>query len=177
VKANPKGTAVCCVVFLICLTTLSGCQSSKDAEIARLKEENGQLRAKLGIQTPTSTQGSAPSQVAVEGNLDITRLKTYQNYTYAKIDIRVTNKSDLFLDYWEVHADVFDSGKKYLANAYTNGQNLRPGQSVTATLLINNVNSHEIASWQPSIGRATASQPGGARFDATRFLTTKEVEP
>ena len=173
------------LIFTQLITSLfilsnSGCaNSNKDAEIANLREENAKLRAQLEGRSSASKPKAetVADPTSLTNVLEIQKLKVYQSYTYVHIDFRLTNKSEQFIQYWQINADVLARDGKYLANGMVNGENLQSGQSVTKTILLPEVNSKEIVSWKPRIERVVLGGAGGGRTDATRYFGLREYEP
>jgi len=99
-----------------------------------------------------------------------------QSSSYAKLKIRVLNSSKAFLGYWAVSASIFDRNGEFLANAYTNGQNLKPGDDVYDDISFGDVQAHDISKWKLKIDRLTVNNPAGERLpDAEKYFTLKEV--
>lgn len=108
--------------------------------------------------------------------IEIKILKIYDYGSAAYIDFQITNKSDKFISYWKIEADIFNANGEYLGHSFANGENLRPGQSVVDHFICENTRAFEIASWRLYIGRITIDLSGGKEFDAIKYFILKEIK-
>jgi hypothetical protein len=91
------------------------------------------------------------------GNYDfeVKILKKYQvGDRYTSFDLAVTNKSNVNLSYWEISGTAYDMNAKYLAKAMTNGQNLGPNATKTATISFCDVNVEDVNNVKISLEKA-----------------------
>jgi hypothetical protein len=109
--------------------------------------------------------------------LEVKVLKIVQSSSYAKMFIHVTNRSKAFLAFWNVGASIHSRKNTFLASNDTNGQNLRPGDSIDGDLLFSDVNASQIARWTLRLGRITVQSESGEKlFQADKYFTLKEVK-
>jgi hypothetical protein len=95
--------------------------------------------------------------------------------SYAKLHIRVLNSSKAFLGYWAITATVFDRNGQFLAHAYTNGRNLKPGADVFDDISFANIQAHQITKWTLKIKGITVQNPAGETLhDAEKYFTLTE---
>lgn len=170
---------ILCITLLSLFISCNGSNATLEAENAKLKEENVRLRAQLEGRPAQSQAVTQSPQINIQNPvLEVQRLKVY-SYTSSSthIDFRLTNKSDQFLDFWSVGADILNSKNEYLGHYNTNHNNLRPGQSITATLIFSNVIVSDVASWKPAIDKVSIDIGSGKRQDATRYYSLEEVKP
>jgi hypothetical protein len=120
---------------------------------------------------------AAPTSPKTQGNLEFQVLKLSQLSSVIRIDFRLTNKSDTFIAFWEIKADLYDAQGHYLTDASKLGSNLRPNQSVTESFMVAHVNAQDVARLKASIGRLLVNQPGGDNVDAAPFFALKEIQP
>ena len=73
------------------------------------------------------------SQVVVSSDGDVTAL--------------VTNRGKSTIDYYEVHCDFFDAGGLVIDHDFTNGLNLRPGETARVGR-IHNMHAADLASYR-----------------------------
>jgi len=100
----------------------------------------------------TGCEQASEAPVIKNAILEIQQLKIYQPIeSYTSIDFRLTNKSNMFIEFWTIEADIFNSDGEYLGHDLTIGKNLRADQSVTAQLNYANTIPREVASWKPYI--------------------------
>jgi len=107
--------------------------------------------------------------------LEIQLLKVHQDSDDCTIDFRLTNKSNKFIDFWKIDADIFDANQEYLGHEMTCGENFRPGQSITGSINYFDIQI-KFASWQPSISRVSVDLGKGESIDATRYYDLNEIK-
>ncbi len=120
-------------------------------------------------QSTSSTTPSLASLGLEDAKLIVKVLKVYEVGTrYAKIDFELTNDSKAFIDYWSIDVAIYDANDEYLGHSFTNGSNLRPGESIVEDKLsFSNVASSNIGSWRPRIDSLKTRDPNdGSRVDA-----------
>lgn len=147
------------IAILLALIVV-GCDKSTNARITELSRENEALRQSL----LSITNNGSNIQV---GEISIKVLKIYERGGAAWIDFNLSNKSDRFLDYLEIGADVFDRHSNYLGNSFTIGENVIPRGNRTAKLIFSGVNAGQIMSWRFFINKASVGIPGGQKVDMT----------
>jgi len=137
-------------------------QVSAKTEKTRVFEYQGQQEPEIKIKNPV---------------IEVRCLKVWQFAPgFTELTVRITNKSDKFISYWNINADIFDSKGEYLGHSFTNGENLRPGQSIIGGILFRNVRAFEVASWELYIERLRIDLGRGNTFDATRYFKLKEIK-
>lgn len=104
------------------------------------------IKIPQNVSTPTT-----PSRVTEE--IQIEALKIYQESSFACIDVQIFNNSDQFISYYEIDANIYNTGNEYLGKSFCNGSNLRPHQSVTESITFSDVQAADINSWKPQIGK------------------------
>jgi hypothetical protein len=100
--------------------------------------------------------------------LEVKVLKVYQSAGSTKFDLEVRNRSGAFIDFWGLDGVFYGSGDKYLGKSITNGQNLRPGDTVFDEIYCSDTNVSMIKSWKFKISRIRLSNDSGQSVDATR---------
>ncbi|MBI4180157.1 hypothetical protein HY522_12120 [bacterium] len=111
------------LAFLVC-PLFSSCTN----DVSELKKENERLKAELDRPTPGV---AAPRNISSIKNpvIEIRKLKIYQLVSsVGSIDVKITNRSDAFIRYWSVTAEVYDKNGEYLGQGSANGHNLRPAK-------------------------------------------------
>jgi hypothetical protein len=112
----------------------------------------------------------------VDPLLEVQVLKVYQSSpSHTNLDIKVVNKSNKFISFWKVEADLHDAGGNYLGHDSTNGSNLRPGQSVTGKIIYSDIRAANVNSWKLSLGDVNVDLGGGRKREATKYYTLKEI--
>jgi hypothetical protein len=110
----------------------------------------------------------------VDPVLEVQVLKVYQSSSrHTSLDIKVVNKSNKFISFWNVGADLHDAGEEYLGHADTNGSNLRPGQSVTGRIIYSDIRAADVSSWKLSLEKVMIDLGGGNRRDVTKYFILK----
>ena len=131
----------------------------------------------------TITLGDGDNERAAQNKLQLVEpvlavevLKVHQSSSaHTRVDIRVVNNSNKFISFWNVGADLHDADAKYLGHDNTNGSNLRPGQSVTGSIIFRDIQAADVSSWKLSLESVTIDLGGGNRQDVTKYFTLKEV--
>lgn len=112
-----------------------------------------------------------------DARLEAQVLQVQQILDYAKMSIKVTNKSDAFISYWIISASVYDRNKQFLANAKTTGSNLRPGESSIKEFIFGNVEATAISSWKLRMEDITLQNETGENlWDAGNYFHFSEVK-
>jgi len=177
-------------LLFVGLAVMVGCggdsRASLMAENHSLRIENDTLRARLQrLQDlvdkqyrATRYQASTPATRPLSSNslIEIRLLKVYNFSGAARIDACVTNKSNLFISFWHITADIDNAQGEYLGNGFAIGSNLRPGSSHTNTWSFFDVNAYDIASWKPSISGLRVRGGGGEEEDGASYFDLKEVK-
>jgi hypothetical protein len=139
----------------------------------RLEAENAALKARVEKLTQSyrelekkllltdSSQGEKSEQTGnsqgAAGELQVKLLRICRSSapSNTRLEFHVTNNSDQFLSSWQIGADVYNRGGEYLAHGYEIGHNLRPRQTATASILLQDVQAQDVAKWKPQIESAS----------------------
>lgn len=161
------------ITLVMLIIFCGGSANATSNQISQNSEGNTRLSEQRAGRSPETWDTAAQQGTSV---LEFKFLKMYQSGSWAKVDFSLKNRSDQFIGFWQVSADLFDSKGEYLAHSYTNGHNLRAGQSLTATILVPDVRASAIKSWKLFIDNIRVEKGSGTSFDATRYYKLKELE-
>ena len=159
-------------------------QETQEAELEKLRQESERLsqanasltRQLIELQGQMGKQRQASNEfLKNDGELEVTRLKTYQGASCAIIDFALANRSDQFIEAVGFGADIYDSGGAYLGHYEVVLPNLGPHSSITYRLLYANVSAALIATWKPAIKSVVVGGPGGVRINKTRNFILREA--
>lgn len=177
-------------VLLLGLIAVVGCGDGDSATLKAanqtLQTENDTLRARMQrLQDLVAAQDRAaqskepaPATQTSSSNpvIEIRKLEVYNSDGAARIDARVTNTSSVFVSYWYITADIYNSQGEYLGNAFSLGADLRPGSSQTNLWSFSNVNANEIATWKPAISQLRVRGRDWEEEDGASFFDLKVIE-
>jgi len=142
-----------------------------------------QLRSKKRVCQPgltflctpetNASQQAAPQQAGSSNVLELEYLRDCRLFGGAAyLDIRVTNRSNYLLDYWQLNIEVSDATGKFIGSAYTNGTNLAAGANEVSNFSLRGVSCSAIKDKKASLGKVTTIERGGqTNSDAVRFFT------
>jgi hypothetical protein len=117
-----------------------------------------------------SVAAAAPAPESIQ----IERLKFRESGGFTYVDFRLTNSSSRLIEDWEISADLLDANGTLVAtNLLTTGSNLRPGESTTKYVLVDNDNGRVRASgWKPRLETVLADRGHNV---TTEFTLTEVV--
>jgi hypothetical protein len=110
----------------------------------------------------------------VDAVLQIQVLNVKQANSFAELVVRVTNRSDAYLSYWQIDCEVHDNTNKYLSHKMKNGTNLASHGSTVITLSFSDTHAANIKGWAFKLGGVSIDDGGGRRSDVTKLFTVSE---
>ena len=90
--------------------------------------------------------------------ISVSVLKTEKAGGGSRVHVRVTNYTDVFVSSVYVRMAAYDSGGDYLGRALIHASNLQPWLSSVETAYLLSVEPHQVARWEPQLGRVANAQ-------------------